>query len=245
MALPSPTRSPLALAGLVLLAASLGACRGDRVDATGSLYPNDVRTRHPYILADGTRTLDVFPTGIGHLDPRQAADVDAFLVEFRRYGRGTLVLDMPRGVAPAAAAAVERTGAAIRRMSAETGVPGRAFVTSSYAVADPALASPLRLSFQRTQARVASQCGLWPQDLGVSEPAFSWRNEPSWNHGCATRSNIAAQVADPVDLVRGREEGRIDTVRRTQVIDKLRQGKDPSTEWRQDGTARVKSVIDD
>ncbi len=60
---------------------------------------------------------------------------------------------------------------------------------------------------------------------------------------CATQSNIASQVADPVDLVRGRPEGRIDTVRRTRDIGELRQGKDPSTEWKQDGKTNVKDTV--
>ena len=248
MALPSPPRpalrKPLALTALALLTAALGACRSDPVATTGSTYPTDWRTRHPYILADGTRTLDVFPTGPGYLDPRQAADVDAFILEYRRYGRGTLVLDLPRGLPPGVSAAVERTGAAIRRMSAEGGIRGGALVVSSYSVADPALASPVRLSFQRTEARVASQCGLWPQDLGYGNPLFAQSNEPYWNLGCATRATMAAQTADPVDLVRGREPGRIDTVRRSQVINDLRQGKDPSTDWKQDGKAKVKSQIE-
>lgn len=242
LSLTPTSRPPLALAALVLLTASLAACRSDRVDTTGSVYPHDVRARHPYILADGTRTLDIFPTGPGHLDPRQAADVDAFLLEFRRYGRGRLVIDVPRGASPGTGAA-ERTGAAIRRIVAQSGVSGGALNVSSYAVSDPALASPVRLSFERMEAKVASACGLWPQDIGVGSPVFNLRNEPTWNLGCATRSNIAAQVDDPIDLVRGRGEGRIDSVRRSQVIDKLRQGNDPSTNWRQDGKAEVRDAV--
>jgi pilus assembly protein CpaD len=93
------------------------------------------------------------------------------------------------------------------------------------------------------EAKVTSQCGLWPRDLGVSDPGYSLSNEPSWNLGCATQANVAAQVADPIDLVRGRPEGRIDTVRRTQDIGKLREGKDPSTQWRQDGQTSVKNQV--
>ncbi len=96
---------------------------GRPVATTGSIYPIDYRARHPIVLTDGVRNLDVFVIGTGHLDPRQAADIDAFILEFRRYGRGTLVLDMPRGVAPGIGAAVERTGAAIRRIGADGGVP--------------------------------------------------------------------------------------------------------------------------
>lgn len=237
-----PTRSTSFLA-LGFVAIALGACHGNRAETTGSIYPSDVRERHPYVLRDGTRTLDVFPTGAGHLDPRQAADIDGFLLEFRRYGRGVLALDIPRGGAPGTAASVERTAAAIRRIAADNGVAPGAVAIAVYPIANPGLAAPLRLSFRAMQAGVADRCGVWPQDLGVADATFNLRNEPYWNLGCSLRANVAAQAADPIDLVRGRQDGRIDTVRRMQVIDKLRTGNDPSTTWKQDGTASVKSGV--
>jgi pilus assembly protein CpaD len=237
------SRSARTLAAVTALAALLGACRSDRVTTTGSLYPMDYRTRHPIVLADGARHLDVFAIGTGHLDPRQTADIDAFILEFRRYGRGTLILDLPRGVAPGLGAAVERTAAAIRRIAAEGGIPPGRIAVESYAVVNPSLSAPLRLSFQKMEAKVGSQCGIWPQDLGVSDPSFNNRNEPYWNLGCAMQANVATQIADPVDLVRGRPEGRIDTVRRTQDIGKVREGKDPSIQWKQDGKTSVRSEV--
>ena len=238
-----PARRARALALLALACTGLAACRHDRVDATGSLPSDDPRLRHPYVLADKTRTLDVFPAGQGPLDPRQVAEIDAFVLEYRRYGHGALALDVPKGVAPNVAASVAHAAGAVRTIVGEGGVPNNAIAVSGYPVVNPALAAPLRLSFQRMQAKVADECGLWPQDLGTSNFAYDQSNRSSWNLGCATRSNIAAQVVDPVDLVRGREEGRVDTVRRTQVINKLREGKDPSTEWRQDGKASVKDAV--
>lgn len=236
-------KSTAALAAITTLAGLLGACRSERVVTTGSIYPMDYRARHPIVLTDNQRSLDVFVTGAGHLDPRQAADVDAFVLEYRRYGRGVIVLDLPRGVSPAVGSGVERTAAAIRRIAAEGGVPAGQIVVENYAVANPTLAAPLRLSFQRMEAKVGSQCGTWPRDLGVSDPVVDNRNEPHWNLGCATQNNVAAQIADPIDLVRGRPEGRIDTVRRTGDIIKMRDGKDPSTQWNQDGKTSVKSQV--
>lgn len=241
-----PSRSPrtsLALAALTALAAGLGACRADRPATTGAINGLDYRARHPIVLADDARSLDIFATGTGHLDPRQAADIDAFLLEYRRYGRGPLILDLPSGVSPALGAALERSLASIRRAGAEAGLVPQQIVVTGYAVANPALAAPLRLSFQRMQARVASQCGEWPRDLGVSEPAYSGRNEVSWNLGCASQTNFAAQIADPIDLVRGRTEGRIDSVKRVRDINTVRDGKDPSIEWRQDGKTSVKTQV--
>lgn len=150
---------------------------------------------------------------------------------------------MPRGVSPGLAGPVERTGAAIRHLAAEMGVPARGLQLTAYPIANPTLASPLRLSFQRMQAKVADKCGLWPRDLGVSDVRADWSNEPTWNLGCATQATLAAQVADPIDLVRGRPEGRIDSVRRTQDIGQLREGKDPSTQWRQDGQTNVSNSV--
>ncbi|GJD62116.1 CpaD family pilus assembly protein [Methylobacterium frigidaeris] len=229
---------------LTILAASAGlaACAADRRLTTGSTYPMTVPERHPIVLSDSPRNLDVFVTGTGHIDPRQADDVDAFLTEYRRYGRGVLVLEVPRG-SQVAGGAVERTLARVRARAVAWGVGPREIVVAPYPVANVAVSAPVRLSFQRMQAKVAGACGLWPQDLGVTNPGFNARNESYWNFGCATQSNLASQIADPVDLVRGRQEGRIDTVTRTQNLIDLRTGKDPSTTWKQDGRASVKDQV--
>ena len=231
--------SLLAACGLATLAA---ACKTEPA-TTGDITVSDYRARHPIVLTDGTRSLDVFPTGIGHLDPRQTADIDAFMLEYRRYGRGVLLMEVPGGVSPALAPAVARTTAALRGLGGRNGVGAREIAVTGYAVAAPGLASPIRLSFQRMQAKVSDQCGLWPQDLGTAGFAYDYSNRPSWNLGCAMQSTVAAQVADPIDLVRGRPEGRIDTVKRVRDIGQLRDGKDPSTTWRQDGQTAVKSQV--
>ena len=96
---------------LTLLAATAGlaACTSTRPPlTTGSTYPMTVPERHPIVLADSSRNLDVFVTGTGHIDPRQADDVDGFLTEYRRYGRGVLVFEVPRG-SQVSGVAVERT----------------------------------------------------------------------------------------------------------------------------------------
>ena len=236
------SRRAASLLAACALGALAAACKSDPA-TTGGIDLSDYRARHPIVLADGTRSLDVFPTGIGHLDPRQAADVDAFMLEYRRFGRGVLLMEVPQGVPPAQAAAVERTAAALSRLAAQDGVGAREITVSGYAVAAPSLAAPIRLSFQRMQAKVSDQCGLWPQDVGTSSFAFDYSNRPTWNLGCAMQSTVAAQVADPVDLVRGRPEGRIDSVKRVRDIGQLRDGKDPSTAWRQDGQTAVKSQV--
>jgi pilus assembly protein CpaD len=231
--MPHPSRSTgRRVAALALLALPLAACVSDR-SVTGSVYPRDYRERHPVVLGDAPRSLDIFIAGEG-LDGRQRDDVRAFAQEYRRTGRGPMSAQLPAG-APAASAAL----AAIRHALAEGGLPGAPLSVSTYQPSDPALAAPIRLSFPALKAGVAGQCGLWPQDLGLTDIGFNMRNQPYWNHGCATQSNVAAQVADPVDLVRGRAEGRADAIRRGRNIENIRQGKDPSTDYRQDGRNQI------
>jgi len=160
--------------------------------------------------------------------------VRAFAAEYRRNGQGAILAQVPAGTRNEIGA--HATLARIRAELAASGVPDGYVAVSAYPVTDPLIASPVRLSFARLAAKVTSPCGIWPHDLGVSDPREGIRNDTYWNFGCAMQSNVASQVADPVDLVRGRTEGRPDTIRRTKVIEAVREGKDPSTQYRQEGT---------
>jgi pilus assembly protein CpaD len=226
-AITTTTIRAIALLALPL-ALPLSACAPDRV-VTGSTYPVDYRERHPIVLAHAPQTLDLFVSPAG-LDGRQREDLWAFAADYRRYGEGFITAELPSG--PKAGAASRWAITAVRAALADAGVPSTRVTITSYPVADPQLAAPIHLSFSRLQAKVGSRCGLWPQDLGISDVKFNANNDPYWNLGCAMQSNVASQVADPVDLVRGRTEGRVDTVRRMETIEKLRQGQDPSTSWR-------------
>lgn len=221
----SPIPAPRRLAALALVAAlpALAGCQ-TKEQITGSIYPSDYRDRHPIVLADRPRVLDVFVEGSSGLVTRERQDIGAFFAEYARYGTGAMVAQVPHGYGtnPATHRAIE----AIR-----AGVRGR-LVVQPYRPNDPNVASPIRLSFKRLQAKVGSQCGLWPDDLGVSDHKQSWRNEEYHNFGCAYQANLASQVADPVDLVRGRQESRPDTLRRMYNFEQLRKGADPSTNWK-------------
>lgn len=223
------------------LGTGLGACSRN-VDKTGSTsVPYDYRERHPIVLKDAPRSLDVFVGRAGTgLDPRQSVDVADFGAGYRAQGRGALMVQVPTG--SGRDASTRSTLSAIQRTLAQSGIPASAMAISKYQAFDPELAAPIRLTFASFQAKVPHACGQWPDDLGATHTS-NWRtNEPSWNLGCATQANFAAQIADPVDLVRGRPEGKLDTTKRMKAIDKFRDGKDPSTDYRQQPTAINKAV---
>lgn len=231
---------PLGL-GIALAAATLlGACAGKR-DLAETGVPIDVRERHPIVLRDAPRSLDVFVgRSGGGLDERQTEDVVDFAREYRRSGKGGLVAQVPTGTRREVAAHDTLNG--IRSALARGGVPGNALSVRTYPVADPGLASPIRLTFASLQAGLPHQCGQWPADTGVSSFKDGMTNEPYWNFGCSSQATLAAQVADPIDLVRSRNEGRPDIAKRMGAITKIRDGKDPSTQYRQE-TPQINSTV--
>lgn len=222
----SPARGVLRAAAAAALVLALGAC-ADRVTQTGSLYPHDHRERHPIALVDAPTTLDVMVRGTG-LDARQRDDVVAFATDYQRHGSGALHVQVPAG---GDEIGTRRTLEGIRHAVASAGLPTRHLSVSTYPAARGEIASAIRLSFRKLQAQVQSKCGTWPQDLGVSDAAFGLRNEPYWNLGCAMQNNIAAQTADPIDLVRARTAEGGDAATRVRALDARREGADPSTNW--------------
>lgn len=215
-------RRSLAIAGIALALAGCSTLRPTQK----AFAPDEYHLRHPIKIANGVKHLDIFATG-GGLDRRQQRDLVEFAGEYRQRGRGHMLAAVP------SAGGDPRLLPAIRAALREGGASGNLQV-STYP-ADPRLgAAPVRLSFVSLTAEVASQCGLWPTDLAGTAELETWQNRPYHNLGCAYQTMIAAQVADPIDLVRPRAEGPIDPAKRTKDIEALRKDQDPSTNWRRE-----------
>lgn len=212
---------------LLSTAGSLAACgQTDRI-VPSSIPLEDYRARHAIALAEARTSIDIFPQSIGgRIDLRTAKQVYAFAQDYRTVGHGPILVIVPRG----RAAENGGVGADIRRLVAAAGVRAPVEVTS-YPVANPHLASPVRLSFRGIKAEVVDQCGQWPSDLSGSSSIEGWQNKPYWNFGCATQSMIAAQTSDPRDLVTPRGEEAADTLMRERGIVDIRKGTDPNTAW--------------
>jgi pilus assembly protein CpaD len=54
----------------------------------------------------------------------------------------------------------------------------------------------------------------------------NWKNLPMPNFGCANQTNLGLMVADPGDLVRGREMGPADAARTSLGIERYRTGEE-------------------
>jgi pilus assembly protein CpaD len=210
--------------GLVAAASALSGC-GTQYASSDPAFPGDFHERHPIVVAAAPTSVVLYPVG-GRLDQRSMANIRAFVERYRRYGAGAVRIETPAGTNPNSIAVYE-----VRRALLAAGVKGRIAVGAYLAPSDGA-APPVRVSFTGLKAIVPTPCGQWPEDLASGSSVEGWKNEPYSNFGCANQSMLAAQVDDPRDFVQPRALGSSDVVMRTRAIEAVRDGKDPSTEWK-------------
>lgn len=226
------TRRLSAVACVGLGALSLSGCfSGVQYASDNQVMAVDYHERHPIVLAHSATTLDLFPVG-GHVDSLSADKIKAFAERYREFGSGQVTILTPSNTGNPSAAIVSQ----IRQKLYADGLRGYVAV-GSYPVANPELASPVRLVFQGLKAEVPTKCGQWPDDLASGSSIATWKNESYANFGCATQSVLAAQVDDPRDFVQARGSTPPDETMRLRAIDKVRQGLDPGTEWKTQTTA--------
>lgn len=143
----------------------------------------------------------------GSLDPSEAARLDGW---FRglELGYGD-VISVDGAESASARADVARVAARYGMLVSE-GAPVTAGAIPPGAV---------RVVVSRTRASVPG-CPNWSK---ASNPNFN--NELMSNYGCAVNGNLAAMVANPADLVSGRESGVLDPITGTRAIQSLRSQK--------------------
>lgn len=204
----------------------LAGCGTTERMVVSSIPQDDYRVRHPIVLAERPRTLEIFvEPETGRFDRHSAAQLREFAGLYRKFGRGPITI-MP----PAFPGATPPVGP-VRNALYSAGAHARTLVAPYPAGPNPV--APVRLSFLGLKASVADQCGQWPRDLALGSGAVEdWSNKPYWNFGCAYQSAFAAQVADPRDLVTPQGEMPADTLMRTRAIENLRKGEDTGTNWK-------------
>lgn len=185
----------------------LGACA-----STGSdMEPLTPLSRYSLRAEPGLDRIALAVHDDGLSSNQQAALVDLA----RRYmasGVGSIRVEGPSGEDPAAA----RQAWAVRSALQSAGLPVERISVVSYAAPDPR--APILAGFETVQA-VIPDCAAEPRAM---ESRFS--NRPSLGLGCAINANMAAQIADPRDIVAHRPVSPADSGRAAVVFDNYRRG---------------------
>jgi pilus assembly protein CpaD len=196
----------------------------------------DPTQRHPIMVSQKPSTVSLrVARGSQGLTPAQKGEVASFLQHYRTSdaGNSKLVIAVPSG-SPNETAAVRAVGD-IRQMITNFGFPEANVAIEPYREGRDTNA-PIRLSYLRYVAE-GPECGRWTTNL-----ADDARNLPYPNFGCAQQRNLAAQIANPADLLGPRTMEPADAERRAVVFDKYRQGKITGAEKSIDERVNVKNA---
>lgn len=209
------SKSTTGLVSLAILASTmlfLPGCaylRGGNHVTVGSV-PDDYRTNHPISISEQQQNLDV-PVGTADksLSLAQRSVIQGFVTQYSTNGSGPIQIALPSGSSNSAAAARVRSDvvAAIRK----AGITEQQLIATSYN-ASGVVGSPIRISYQAISAST-DQCGKWPEDISETS-----ENKLYHDFGCSYQNNLAAQMANPADLLGPRNAGEIDATKRLKVI---------------------------
>lgn len=185
-----------------------GSCS---VTNDGSMISEDGARNHPIAVEPSFRDLKIqFLGGADGMSAEDAAKFDAFVMEYRVRGNGSLGISAPNG--PASRAAITF----FSERAAATGISRDKILVSTRDAANGD--TRVDVSYISYTAR-AETCGDWSENL-----AFSGDNLTPKNFGCSVQHNIAAMVADPRDLLGPGAMGPVDTTRRANVMDHYQKG---------------------
>lgn len=221
-AMPStrPMRATIA-AALLLSAAALAGCGANPDRMNTNAIPDDYRTRHPIVLTEAEHTMDIpIATGDRGLTMAVRDNIRGFASDHAAKSRGAVQIMLPRGSVNAAVA--DRMRKEIRSVLLKAGVPRDRLIETSYDASGHGDNAPIRLAFFAITAKTGP-CGEWPEDLVEN----TVENRNYHNFGCATQSNLAAQIANPMDLVQPRGMTPIDAERRSFVMGDYREMGNP------------------
>lgn len=166
------------------------------------------------------------------LSANQQAALNDLAGRYLSSGVGRVRVEGPSGDDEAAA----RQTWAVRSALQSAGLPSDRIVVASYAAPDPR--APVLAGFETVRA-VIPNCAAEPRSL---DGRFS--NDASVGLGCAINANLAAQIADPRDIVGHRPMSPADSGRAAVVFDNYRKGEPTAAPQEQLVEGRIARAVE-
>lgn len=218
------SRAPRRLAAVstILAVALLSGCTSGRDSVVVGAIPDDYRTNHPIIVGEKERKIDL-PVGMAdrRITAMQKAALEGFLAQYDTDAQPTVTIVVPSGSANEIAASnVSQDMITVLRRN---GVPAHRIATAAYRASSEETNAPIRVSYNAMQA-YTQPCGRWPKDIGDTT-----ENKHYANFGCSYQNNLAAQIANPADLLGPRRPSEIDAENRGVAIGSYKNKQTPFT----------------
>jgi pilus assembly protein CpaD len=202
-----------------------GSCAAPMNDGDG--LKSDPTANHPIMVEPHFTSIKLsFSAPEAGLLPDDTEKLDAFVADYLSRGSGSISVSAPAG--QESTAAISYFGTRLFEM----GVPRSRILVGTHEGAD----ARVEIGFIAYQART-NPCGDWSKNLGDTAA-----NDTPANMGCAVQTNIAAQVADPRDLIEMRPTDPSDATRRAVVLDNYEKGKVTASEKSKDQTGAIADV---
>ncbi|RWP09431.1 CpaD family pilus assembly protein [Mesorhizobium sp.] len=199
----------------VAVAALLAGC-AKRDSITVGAVPDDYRTNHPIVIAEKNEKIDL-PVGAGDrgMTGSQRDTLLGFLDGYDKSAAPTLTISIPSGSANEIAATA--AGRDFARLAIASGISRNRIVITTYQSVSAEASAPIRVAYVSVKAQT-DRCGRWPEDLMQTS-----ENKHYADFGCSYQNNLAAQIANPTDLLGPRKQSDIDAENRGAVVDVYRQ----------------------
>ena len=205
------------LAALAIAGASLiGGCAGGSAAKEAGPIAGTPLDRNQIDVRAGLEVLEIQLDAGGTRLPRSDLNrIERFVAAYRDRGHGKMRMAMPENVArPQLAVEAVKTA---RELAWENGVAWEDIAGSAYDAKGHQ--APLIMSFEIYEA-IAPDCKSLAQ-IDMSDVSTNSELE---SFGCSVRTNIAAMLADPGDLLGERELGPRDRGRVSLIMEAYRQG---------------------
>ncbi|OYX36784.1 MAG: hypothetical protein B7Y99_00515 [Caulobacterales bacterium 32-69-10] len=201
----------------LILAAALGGC-GSLATGYDEALPATPTQQYTINVEETPDRLAMTPHAEG-LSPAQRVALIGFVSRWREAtGAGDIAVQVPAG---GDQAAIAKTASDVMGALQALGVPSQQVRIGDYTA--PAGAERVLASFSSLEARGPDCRQHWNQLTSTGA------NQVSEHFGCAVTANLAAQIADPRDLISPTASASSDAGRRLQVLEKYRRGEITST----------------
>lgn len=209
-----PVKPASAAIAVLALGLSVSGCAS--VSGSEATTPLTPVSRYSLQVEPGLDRIALAVHDQGLSDNQQAALRD-LAARYDAAGQGFVRIESPAGNDPAA---VEQAYSARTALQA-AGVPVERIQMAAYAAPDPK--APVLVGFESLRAHVPN-CSAEPRSM-----VGRYSNQSSGGFGCAITANMAAQIADPRDIVAARAMTPADSGRAAVVFDNYRKGQPSST----------------